>query len=575
MVREQIKQRVISLANESNHDELLWISGYLAGIAAGHKAELKIGVTTEVPVAAKSSVDTISIFYGTETGNAKKVALKAATHFKQKGIRVKLQDVSLYNPEKLNQEDHFLVIISTQGDGEPPVSAKAFYEFLQSGKLKLEGKRFAVLALGSTAYPLFCQTGIEVDEWLEKAGGKRIVPVVKCDEDFDADADKWMNAILPALGATATTPKATPAKSDDAAKPASKQKQTAIATVSQNILLNDEGSSRQTHHIELTLQGEFDYVPGDAVGIVPHNRQQVVQQVIALSTLKPQQSIKYREESYALETLLQNKLNLVHLSLRYIKKYAELTGHDIPQTRMDFYDLLRIYPVKDAAQFEQAINLLDPMAPRLYTLASAPDAHPGELHLTVLRQPIVEHHELVYGLCSDYLSLLQPGAVVNVFLHKHKHFQLPSDSQDIIMIGPGTGIAPFRSFLAQRDATAAAGKNWLFFGEPDFTTDFYYQTELQAWHETGVLQKVDLAWSDGIEKDKHVHELLLRKGEELWQWISNGAGVYVSGEKEPMSKQVDEALVQVFKQYGNHDETSAAALLKTLSKEGRYAKDVY
>ena len=262
------------------------------------------------------------------------------------------------------------------------------------------------------------------------------------------------------------------------------------------------------------------------------------------------------------------------MSLRTVEKYASLIGCQIPSTRMSFYDLLRIYPVGNTTQFFDALNLLDPIAPRLYTIASSPAAHERQLHLIVLRLPI-DGSETQYGLCSDYLSQIAAGAKLELFLHRHRHFTIPVNEQDIIMIGPGTGIAPFRSFIAERDAIGASGRNWLFFDEPDFVHDFYYQTELQAWYETGVLHKISLAWHNSLGEEKRVHQLVEKEGAELWNWVSNGASIFISGEKDPMSTNVENALLRVFQEHGKIDESAAAALLKEMARSGRYAKDVY
>ncbi len=567
MIRENIKQRITELARQSNRDELLWISGYVAGLAGGHIAHPAAdSPLMDMPVNGSAAITTATVIYGTETGNAKKIATQVAALLKQQKIVVKLVDAAQYKVENLAKEKNLLIIISTQGDGEPPLAAKPFYDYLKSGTAALHGTNYAVLALGSTAYPLFCQTGIEVDEWLKRSGAKALLPLVKCDEDFDAEVNTWI-ADLQQLTRSAAQPAAQTVVKKGKAK--------VRAEVTFNILLNDEGSRRQTHHIELKLLDQFAYTPGDAVGIYPHNSAHAVQQIIALSGMAADYAIRYKEEEYVLSDLLRYKLCIVHLSLRTIDKYATLTGYDIPETRMDLYDLLRIYPVKNTEQFIAAVGLLDAIAPRLYTLSSSPAAHEGELHLTVLRLPVMHEEKTNYGLCSDYLSQLEAGTVVDVFLHQHKHFQLPPHHADIVMIGPGTGIAPFRSFIAERDVAGASGKNWLFFGEKDFVTDFYYQTELQAWHDTGVLHNIDLAWEHGPGEIKTVTDALLLQAEELWQWINSGAYIMISGEKDPMSKAVEDALLTIAQQQGGHDEASAALWLKQLSKEGRYAKDVY
>ncbi|HYE56305.1 MAG TPA: sulfite reductase, partial [Chitinophagaceae bacterium] len=248
---------------------------------------------------------------------------------------------------------------------------------------------------------------------------------------------------------------------------------------------------------------------------------------------------------------------------------------DIPSTRMGLSDLLKIYPVADAAQFEQVIKILEPITPRLYSISSSPEAHSGEVHVTVARDTFTVNDETKYGLCSDYLCRLPVDADINFYVHHNDQFRLPADDKDIIMIGPGTGIAPFRSFLAHRDAAGASGRNWLFFGDRQFTTDFLYQTEIQNWAQTGLLSKVSLAFSRDQKHKIYVQHKMIEQAAELMQWLDNGAYLYVCGAKHPMSTDVENALLYIIKQEGNYSIPAAEEYLNKLKEEGRYLKDVY
>jgi sulfite reductase (NADPH) flavoprotein alpha-component len=258
-----------------------------------------------------------------------------------------------------------------------------------------------------------------------------------------------------------------------------------------------------------------------------------------------------------------------------VKQYAEITAQDIPATRMNLLDLLKIYPVKNAAQFEEIILKMNALSPRLYTIASSPLAHPDEIHLTVKTDEFTIDGELKTGLCTGYLEEQQADSEFSFFIQKNKRFRLPADDKDIIMIGPGTGIAAFRSFLAERDSKNATGRNWLFFGEQHFATDFLYQTEIQGWYETGLLTKVSLAFSRDQEERIYVQHRMLQQATELYEWISSGAYIYVCGTKDPMSIDVEKTLLQIVSEKGSMTNEEAAKYLSVLKEEGRYEKDVY
>jgi sulfite reductase (NADPH) flavoprotein alpha-component len=283
----------------------------------------------------------------------------------------------------------------------------------------------------------------------------------------------------------------------------------------------------------------------------------------------------FRSEEVTAYELLKKKLNIFYLPERVVSKYAALIGQDIPPTKIGLLDLLKIYPLENKAQFEQLIEILEPIAPRLYSISSSPEAHSGEVHITVARDKFHVNDEWKCGLCSDYLSQLPTENNIEFYIHKNNQFRLPADDKDIIMIGPGTGIAPFRSFLAHRDATGASGRNWLFFGDQHFVSDFLYQTELQNWMETGVLSKINVAFSRDQKEKVYVQHKMLKHGQELYDWLVNGASIYVCGAKEPMSVDVEDTLMQIVEKFGNKTIEEAAQFVEQLKDEDRYLKDVY
>lgn len=567
MLAEHKLKAFQDFVTQSSHEELIWMNGFIAGLVTADFT----GTRLPEKVQQAPRVDKITIVYGTETGNSKKVATDFAGQTKKRGIKVKLSSLDQYRLTDLEKEELLLLVISTQGDGEPPVTAKKFYDHIHQQQLALDKLRFSVLALGDSSYPMFCKAGEDVDSQLTRLGASRITPIQKCDADYSDDANSWFEQVLKALSDTGGSSAAAPV----AAKKA-KGKKNYTGTIRTNINLNDRGSNKQTHHIEISVEEAVHYEPGDAIGIIPHNKKELVDSILSLTGVDPDTTVAFRNEHYPIAEALTRKINIVHLPERVVKQYASVVQQDIPDTRIDLLDLLRIYPVKEAAQFEQIITqVLEPIAPRLYSISSSPEAHDDELHLTVARDRFSVNEETKYGLCSDFLCRLEAGTDVDFYIHKNPHFKLPGEDKDVIMIGPGTGIAPFRSFIAERDATGAAGRNWLFFGDQYFVTDFLYQTEIQNWADTGVLTNIHLAFSRDQQTRIYVQHRMLEHGAELWQWIKDGAYIYLCGSKTPMSTDVESVLVQIAEHHGGKSASEALSFIENLKEEGRYLLDVY
>ncbi len=562
-----VKLKVLEeLIKNSSNEELIWMNGYLNGLVKN-----KLPVTTEV-VVADSAAKKITIVYGTETGNSKKLATDFAAKAKQNHVHAKVVGMDQYRLTDLTKEEYLLAVISTHGEGEPPAAAKKFYDHIHNNGFKLEKLKYGVLALGDTSYPLFCKTGEDVDEQLNKLGGNRIVPLQKCDVEYDEEASNWMDTVLKNITApkkevaTVTAPAAAPA--------AKKGKQTYTGKVITKINLNDRGSNKETFHVEIETEG-LEYQCGDSIGIVPENDSQVVTDIIALTNVDGNKSVEFKKEKFTIYELLKRKINIFHLTERLIQQYAATTGYEIPHGRADLLDILKAYPVKNATQFEEILVTLNAISPRLYTIASSPAAHAGEVHIVVVKDTFIVDDKKRFGLCSNYISQLKLNGNQHFFVQPNKRFRLPAENKDIIMVGPGTGIAAFRSFLAERDATGASGRNWLFFGEQYFATDFLYQTEIQNWHETGVLTKVNLAFSRDQKEKIYVQHKMLQHGAELYEWLKGGASFFVCGKKHPMSNDVEHALLQIIEQHGNKTAEEAKQFLHQMEEEGRYEKDVY
>ena len=569
----EIKLRQLhELIDGYSKEELIWINGYLSGIVANGKTNGAASINGhDVKTIGTKK---ICLAFGTETGNAKKLATHLAAVAKKKGVNAKLTDLSQYRFTDLPKEEYFFVVISTQGEGEPPIPAKKFYDHIHENQLSLPNLKFSVLALGDSSYPQFCKTGEDVDVQFNKFGAKRVVPLQKCDVDYEEDAMEWLEKVLNVIE---SKPDAVPATT---IAPAVAKKATGKkyyhGTILANIDLNDRGSNKSTYHIEIGTEETIEFEPGDTIGIIPRNREDVVDKIISFTGIDASLVVETAKVKAPVKELLAEHLNICYLLTSTLKKYAAIIQQEIPDTRMDLVDLLRIYPVKDAAQFVEVVKILMPIAPRLYSLASSLAGHgSNEVHIIVAKDRFLAQDEQRFGLCSEFLGDKPVNSAITFYVHRDKNFKLPAADKDLIMIGPGTGIAPFRSFLAERDATGATGRNWFFFGEQHFITDFLYQTEMQNYVETGVLNKLDLAFSRDQDEKIYVQHRMLEKAAELYEWINSGAFVYISGTKDPMSKDVENTLLLIIEEQGKKTKEEAKDYLERLKKSGRYEKDVY
>lgn len=566
----EIKLKALKeISGDFSRDEAVWASGFLAGLAGSYatvQEDFTLAAHTETVSAKK-----ITLAYGTETGNSKKLAVELAGIIKKKGIQVKLADLSRYKPKDLAKEDLFFIIISTQGEGDPPILAKKFYDHIHENDLNISNLKFGVLALGDSSYPLFCKTGEDIDSRFEILGAQRILPLKKCDIDYEEEAHTWAEHILDVADKakegshkSTVTPKISTGR---------KKYQGKISTI---INLNDIGSDKETYHIEIETEEPLVYSPGDALGVIALNPKHEVDEIIALTGIDPQKQITTAKITAGAEELLYKHLNISYLLKTTVAQYAQITGHHIPEVRLSLLDLLRIYPVKNADEFEQIIHILTGQSPRLYSISSSLEAHgDAEIHITVTKSEFFINDKKQNGLCSNFLAEFKEGETLEFYIQEAKHFRLPKPDKDIIMIGPGTGIAPFRSFLYERDALGAEGRNWLFFGDRTFVSDFLYQAELQDFLKTGTLTHLDLAFSRDTAEKIYVQHRLEQKAQEVYHWLESGASLYVCGTRDPMSKDVEKTILNIIQDKGKHSVEEAQAYLEELELSGRYVKDVY
>jgi sulfite reductase (NADPH) flavoprotein alpha-component len=541
------------LAQNASKEEIIWTKGYLTGFL--DRVEL-LGGTTEGNTLAPVAVKPL-IIYGTETGNSKKVASNLLATFKKNKIQAKAIDVFQYDVAKLEKESLVLFVMSTQGEGEFPQNAIPFYEKLKASNANLNKVSFAVLGLGDSSYPLFSNAGILLDEVLAEKGAKRLLPLVKADVDFAETVSIWEADLQKAfqnLGSNATN------EVKPTSATVSSAKKNYLGKISHKVVLNDVGSNKETYHIEIESDEEISYEPGDALGVFPKNKEAEIQ---AIATY-------FGEENYS---ILADK-NIRGLSKKSLEAFSKLFEIEIIEEKANLLDIIQKYNPKKV-KLEEVIALLLPISPRLYSISSSSEAHDGQVHLTVSLNKFKVNDKMKSGLASEFLADFPLDEQLEFYIHKNQNFRLPKEETDIIMIGPGTGIAPFRSFLAERDVTGAEGKNWLFFGEQHFVLDFYYQTEIQEWLTTGVLTKLDTAFSRDQERKIYVQDRIREKANEFNAWLENGASIYICGQKNPMSQDVENAIVAVISKERNISESEAKQILEELENQGKYQKDVY
>lgn len=577
---------VRALAARLSTPQCAWLSGYLAGLLAPSSTPLQAAVSSPRPAP-------VTILYGSQSGNGEALARRTAARLASSGVGTRLLDMLDCRKGDLEQTSQLLVIVSTHGDGDPPERAQPLFELL-SGKRapRLPDLRYAVLALGDRSYEQFCAAGQKIDTLLEKLGARRLCQRVDCDVEFEADATKWMDAV----GALLDHPQASPAPAAPAQAcgqanvlQAWTRKHPFKAPVLANHGLTAAGSSKEVRHLELSLEGSgISYEPGDALGIVPRNHEPEVDALISLLGFDAEAPVPAGDTTTSLRSALLHHFEIGTLTASFLRRHAEATGHatlrKLVEDRSALHQYLRGRDVRDAvADFPPAdldpaafTRLLSPLAPRLYSIASSPRATPDEVHLTV---GVIRHHSSGrqrQGVVSGAIPMLPEDADLPVYLHRNEGFRLPRDpSTPILMVGAGTGVAPFRGFMAEREATGARGPNWLVFGDRSFEHDFLYQAEWLAWRRSGLLHRIDVAFSRDQPEKVYVQHRLHEHGGEIWRWLQEGAHLYLCGDASRMAVDVETTLREVFARHGGLDAEAAADHLRLLQRERRYQRDVY
>jgi sulfite reductase (NADPH) flavoprotein alpha-component len=600
-------ERINGLAVSLKPGQALWLSGYFAGLdfnlrAPSHSGELDLlsPDRTEPPVAAGVASRTLTILFGTETGNGKGLAKALAEAAQQRGLVPVVVDMADYKTRKLKEEQDLLVISSTHGEGDPPQSAVAFFEFLEGRKApKLPGLRFAVLALGDSTYEKYCEGGKRIDRRLEELGASRLAPRVDCDVDYEEAAAAWIEGIVakvvPSGGraeARASVVTVQGAATLAPSAPASFDRQNPFtATVIDNLVLTGRGSSKETRHIELSLaESGLAYEPGDALGIVPRNDPALVDGVLDLLALPADAAVTVKKQTLPLREALTSAFEITSVTPRFIDHWADLSGaSDLAQLRgpdqaearaafmRDHHviDAVRRFPVTgiDAETFVRGLR---PLQPRLYSISSSLAASPDEAHLTVstVRYDLQGHPRA--GVASGHLaSRADVDTTLPVYIQANPHFRLPKDDVAIIMIGAGTGVAPYRAFMQEREARGATGKSWLVFGERNFRSDFLYQIEWQQYLKDGVLTRMNVAFSRDRTPKAYVQDRLRENARDVYAWLEEGAHIYICGDAAHLAPDVHAALTDIVAGEAGLDHAAATDYLARLQRDHRYQRDVY
>lgn len=534
----------------------------------------------------------ITVLFGSQTGTAEGLAKKLVKTLKKSHFEPNLQDMSTYDRTRLATEKNLLIITSTYGDGEPPDSALDFHTWLMSDAAPgLADVHFSVLSLGDSSYPDFSQCGIDFDNRLAELGATRLYPRVDVDVDVDVPYAEWSKAVIALLSSETSAAASTVAVTDEIEEGGFSKKHPFPSAVLANYNLNGPGP-KQTNHVELSLEGSgLVYEVGDALGVLPENPASVVDEIIAALPFKAGDVPTPTGEEVSLREALICHYDIGTINKSLIGKWQKRSGSPFLRSLVeaddkkayedfcwgrDLIDLVLDHPA-DFSDGEDFVSVLKNLQPRLYSIASSPAAHPGEVHLCVGIVRYDSYGRKRGGICSTYLAeRLSDETKPGVYVHRNNAFRLPADgSVPVIMVGPGTGIAPFRAFLEERKATGAKGKNWLFFGNPHQATDFLYGPELEDFQKEGVLSRMDLAWSRDQKQKIYVQDLMLKEGVEMWKWLQDGAAFYVCGDASRMAKDVDAALHTIAREHGKLSAEEAAAYIAQLKKDKRYLRDVY
>jgi len=548
-----------------------WLAGFLAGLDAQQAGDAGGAVA---PAAAPQKAEPLTVLYATESGNSEKLAGDVAKSARKLGFKPTLVDMADLDVASLKDTKKLIVIAATWGEGEPPGRAAHVYKTLMSEAApRLDGVEFGVLALGDTAYAEFCAIGKALDARLEALGGERVADRVDCDLDFAEPAAKWIDGTLKVL-APEVAPDAKVIAVDFGAK-AAPSLDVVEAEVSETINLNSSRSDKETYHLELTFDGVAPaYKPGDSLDLYAENEPAYVDALLQSARVNDAALRADFIKSRDVTTLsLKTLETYAGFGQRYVKDLLEAGTAKSWIVGRQLIDLVQEFPV--ALDAEKLRALTRPLAPRAYSIASSRAEVGDEAHLLVSKVGYITHNRARKGVASSYAAGLKKGARVRVKLKPNKHFALPAADRDIIMVGPGTGVAPFRSFVQERRAAKAKGRTWLFFGDRQFTHDFLYQTEWQDALKDGGLTRMDVAFSRDTPEKVYVQHRVWEKRADVVAWLDGGATFYVCGDAKQMAKDVRATLVRAYADVKGVSPEAAEEAVTVLERDKRYQQDVY
>ncbi|MGK3143089.1 sulfite reductase subunit alpha [Pantoea sp. C2G6] len=573
-----------------NGDQKYWLAGFLAGL----HSRLLVLEDKQQPAAGTGAAATtqLHILYGSQTGNAEALAQTAAKSARAKGLVPVVQALGDVDLDVFATMRHVLIVTSTYGEGEMPDNAQLFWDAISASTApRLEQMHFAVLAIGDTGYDGFCQAGKFIDMRLEQLGAKRVVDRIDCDIDYEEPSSEWLNSSMPQFAASAGSSGTVLESAPEAPViPGSNKSNPYAAALITNKRLSGEQSAKDIRHFEFDLTDSgLKYEAGDALGVIPVNEPSLVSLLLTQLNADYQTPVPGFDRSlgdlltYQFEISEPSRKliewvgqNTTNQELRHVLQHDDRDALGVWLWGKDTLDLLQLELTRTLS-VPEFVALLRPLQHRAYSISSSSKAHPNQVHLTVASVRYHSGGRHRGGVCSTYLAeRVRRGEKPAIFISPNKAFRVPANnSAPLIMVGPGTGIAPFRAFLQERQATGAQGKNWLFFGDQHQEHDFIYQDELLAWRDSGLLTRLDLAFSRDQEKKIYVQSRMLEQGAELYAWLQEGAYFYVCGDASRMAKDVDNALYEVVRQFGGLSTERAADYVDQLKKEKRYLRDVY
>ena len=529
----------------------MWLNGFLAGLFSSEPTAIAVSAATS------SSLGPLLFLFGSQTGTSEGLARRFAKEAKKVGFETRVIGMESYSTIDLTKEKRLIIITSTYGDGEMPDNAQTFWDYLKNGTApRLEHLEFSVLALGDRNYSQFCQAGKAFDARLEDLGAKRIHPRTDCDVDCESPSVEWFNGLLRSLEgdvpSAGTTQNAVTAAPTVESTPSFGKANPFLAVLKTNRVLNAPGSAKETRHLEIILEGSgLEYEVGDALGVVPTNCPDFVREILDAAGLDGEEAVKAPDNEE------------MPLRMALLRKF-------------DLKSFLADLPAKAASAADFAAPLRK-LQPRLYSISSSAKAHPGEVHLTVAVVRYQLNGRTRKGVCSTFFAdRVGEDTKVPVFVHRSPSFKLPADgSRPIIMVGPGTGVAPFRAFLEERRAVAATGRNWLFFGDQKALCDFLYGEQLEAMKQDGLLTRLDTAFSRDQPEKIYVQDRMVENAGQIWSWLQEGGYFYVCGDAQRMAKDVDAALHKIAETAGQLSTEQAGEFVKQLKFEKRYLRDVY